>query len=113
MSNSIETQGRQVKDIHKDLVAQLGSMIDEYFHVANTWSEQGGPGFNINARSEWPDNVKWIACYAVTGGSEGHYIHVDVIYTDQRRDMAFMGKTFQGMAHAQAIANRCAELLGA
>jgi hypothetical protein len=27
-----------------------------------------------------PRHLKWLAVFAVTGGSEGHYVHVEIIY---------------------------------
>ena len=55
-----------------------------------------------------PINTHWFACYAVEGGSEGHYIHVDFIVTqdqgEARRKLAFLGKTFLGMDHALRVA---------
>ena len=64
------------------------------------------------------DGYRWWACYAVTGGSEGHYIHIDLAsgYGEQYTGTTFhviTGKTFMGMEHALKVANRCAELLGA
>ncbi len=64
-----------------------------------------------------------VACFAVTGGSEGHYIHVELLGWDEEqsrrtgqsvgtRVLVFIGKTFQGLAHAQALASRLAVLLG-
>lgn len=69
----------------------------------------------------WPDSVRHIACYAVTGGSEGHYVHVDVLHDYMHTVVGhirvargiFLAKTFRGMAHAQKMATRIAELLGA
>lgn len=55
---------------------------------------------------------RWIACFAVTGDSEGHYIHVEVV-KDDSRELIFLGKTFQGMEHAYRIALVCARILGA
>lgn len=100
--------------------------IDEYFH---------GPDVDALV----PHNFRWIACYAVTGGSEGHYIHIDFMvpvdmitaeegeYGDpeHKHDVSVnhcglwrmvrlaLGKTFRGMDHACDIARRCAVLLGA
>jgi len=99
----IEVEGRMLKDIHKDLKTALRDMVDEYFNLAT-------PSLT---KEKWPRFVKWIACYAVTGASEGHYVHVDLIYHDNSRQLVFLGKTFQGMQHAQAIAAKCAEELGA
>ncbi len=69
----------------------------------------------------WPEGYRWISCYAVTGGSEGHYVHIDLIFNIEHTAIGpirtplgmFLAKTFQGMEHAQKIATRCATLLGA
>ena len=86
-------------------------VIDEYF----------SPGWYTSEKraNEPVPRARWIACYAVTGGSEGHYIHVDLIvdggadgYERHAIPLA-LGKTFRGMAHAQRIASLCAAFLGA
>ena len=94
-------QGQLISEIAKELAPHINHLVDEYF---STDHEMKG--------KRWPKNVRWVACYAVTGGSEGHYIHIDAIF-DGQRQMIFLGKTFQGMQHAQKIANLCANLLGA
>ena len=77
-------------------------------------------GFDIMPRAEgfersrdlsWPD-YRWIACFAVTGSNEGHYIHIEAI-KDNRRELIYVAKTFQGMGRAFEIARACAEILGA
>lgn len=54
---------------------------------------------------------RWIACYAVEGGNEGHYIHVATIFDNTsehwKTETVFMGKTFMGMDHALNVANIC------
>ena len=107
--------GRTMVNIYGQLVKRLGDMVDEYFHLAIEISYAPN-----RADIEWPTRIRWLACYAVTGGSEGHYVHIDALMVeDEGRDQhlvvrpLFLGKTFQGMAHAQAIAAKCAELLGA
>lgn len=111
----IETEGRLVRDVYDELRRSLGELVDEYFHIASSQTETPISGWSAGlvSMATWPDRVRWIACYAVTGGSEGHYIHVDLIYYDKRRDLVFLGKTFQGMEHAQKIAAKCADELGA
>ncbi len=103
------TETDTVADVHRKLrdvlVEEL--LIDEYFSVPNM-AEQ--------PFLELLKSYRWIACFAVTGGSEGHYIHVDLIggYDLDGTGTAlhlFTGKTFLGLAHAHTIANRCAELL--
>ena len=76
-------------------------------------------GFSLSASREiengtmWPLKYAWVACYAVTGGSEGHYIHIDVITRDDKRILMSLGKTFEGMERALEIANACSIHLGA
>lgn len=110
--------------------AECVTMIDEYF------SGPDKPGDLV------PHDVRWIACYPVTGGSEGHYVHVEFAskVTELRgiapelpndfgegvklfhlagREPVWkitrlaLGKTFHGFDHAAEMARRCAKLLGA
>ncbi len=79
-------------------------LIDEYF-------EPGCELAHDNTFDEpMPRNVRWVAAWAVTGGSEGHYIHVELVYED-RRVLLALGKTFLGWDHAWTIAKRAAQLL--
>ena len=78
-------------------------LLDEYFSLVCRW--------DVDVTSSWPERYRWIACYPVTGDSEGHYVHIDIIYHDQSRQMFVLAKTFQGMNHAWQIARRVAELL--
>ena len=103
------SQTDTVADVFRKLRAVLDEekLIDEYFSVS-------GPSDQLF----WSlvESHRWIACYAVTGGSEGHYVHIDLIdgYDHDwtgRVVHLITGKTFLGLAYAQTIANRCAELL--
>ena len=85
-------------------------LIDEYFSP----NEQPCRGkiFETIERGSY----RWIACYAVTGGSEGHYIHIDAVsgYSDGNVGECLhllTGKTFLGLDHAIKIAGRCTQLL--
>lgn len=58
---------------------------------------------------------RWIAVYPVTGSSEGHYIHVDLIHQTDREEFRtplFLVKTFMGHAAAVAVAAELSRLLG-
>jgi hypothetical protein len=88
----------------------------EGIHAPSWQTFRGQKGNEI----EWPERARGVACYAVTGGSEGHYVHVDVTLPDHHPEVGcrsvlpvFLCKTFQGMAHAQKMAAKLAELLGA
>jgi hypothetical protein len=103
------TETDTVADVFRKLrdVLDEEKLIDEYFSVSN-----------MAEKPFWKllESYRWIACYAVTGGSEGHYVHVDLIggYDLDGTGTTLhliTGKTFLGLAHAHKIANRCAELL--
>ena len=93
---------KTIKDVHRLLKAELASQIDEYFDVFPT----------LNPEEPFPKGR--IACFAVTGANEGHYIHVEVIHRDTREaTLLFLGKTFAGWDHAWKMTETCARLLGA
>jgi hypothetical protein len=77
----------------------------------------GGLGpFGVDNSRSWHANHPNcnLVVYAVRGGSEGHYIHVDVNFVDDgnsRRDIVMLGKTFAGMSDAVQIAAFVAEVL--
>jgi hypothetical protein len=74
----------------------------------------------------WPKH-RWIACYVVTGGSEGYYVHVDIVYGGQDviidqygknkdvwcRRLIFLGKLLSDHNMAWEIAKACGNHLGA
>ena len=99
---------RKTAEILRELNERLeaeGNKPDEY-------------GFSLSVSREieaqyWPLRFAWVACYAVTGGSEGHYIHIDVITREDKRILMSLGKTFEGMERALQIANACTMHLGA
>lgn len=65
----------------------------------------------------WPD-ARRIIVFPVTGGSEGHYVHVAAIIRNpdyqRHQEIITLGlcKTFRGWEHACLIANEAARLLG-
>ena len=56
-----------------------------------------------------------LAVYAVTGTSEGHYVHIDLIGSpgDNQVEHMAMVKTFSGWEKASLIAQAAGRLLGA
>ena len=96
---------RTIGEIFKELSQRLKEnnlWPDEYFQVTTDWD------YDI----PFPE-FHWISCFAVTGGSEGHYIHIEII-NDDRRKLIYLGKTlFQGMDFAYDVARACAKHLGA
>jgi len=119
-------RGRKVVDIARDLKAILEAegLVDESFGLYIGWQHEhaksGVPYWQGGCDEvEWPNDYRWIACYAVMGDSEGHYIHIELVRQGKGCDdpdtheLVFLGKTFQGLDHAYALAKRTAELLGA
>lgn len=112
----IYTGNISIKEVYKQLKERLekdGLLPDEYFSISCS--------YDYKEDAPFPDNYRWIACYAVTGGSEGHYIHVDIlaplelspIKTIRESKLIYLGKTFQGFDFAARVAVACAKHLGA
>lgn len=73
--------GIQSRRVFSDLVNKLGALEpDEYFTLQRDFEGKTFPDFN------------WVAVYCVPGGSEGTYMHIDIINGD-KRVMWAMGKT--------------------
>lgn len=81
---------------------QLPPGIDEYFHT----------GLHVDGERPWPDGR--MVVYVVTGGSEGHYIHVDVHSSDHVpiHETLMLGKTFAGWEAAWDAARVIGNALG-
>jgi len=94
---------------HKGCGGEYSWFLDEYFH--------GPDPLERTNKNPVPHNWRWIACYPVTGGSEGHYVHVEFIVDNGKAGLEHvrlaLGKTFKGFDHAAEMARRCARLLGA
>lgn len=117
----VRVAGRPVPEVMADLERALSAedLVDEYFALGLPYK------YDLDRKPytpmDWPENCRWIACYATTGGSEGHYVNVDIILdngkqgkeADWLRVSIATIKTFKGMEHARKIAARCADLLGA
>ena len=58
----------------------------------------------------FPD-FRWIAVFAVTGGSEGYYVHVETII-DEKRELIFLAKTLLDREHSFQIVRALSEILG-
>jgi len=108
-------RNRTIQEIYDELVKRLKKdrlYPDEYFEIVgcsccSSWGEREFPRFRT------------IACYPVTGASEGHYIHVDaLVFREDIRSRLlecvpiFLGKTFQGFEFAAQVAAACAKHLG-
>lgn len=125
-------EGVPMGEVWRELVKRLEAeeLTDESFSIHPAWIYTHGEHAREelgNSRSprryevaEFPVGYRWIASYAVTGTSEGWYVHTTAVYQREddegdyeRHNPLFLGKTFKGMEHAYALARRVAELLGA
>lgn len=81
---------------------ELPRGLDEYFRLS----------IYLDESREWPDGRMIV--YVVTGGSEGHYLHVDVVSTTHARvsESLFLGKTFAGWDAAWDAAKLIGKALG-
>ncbi len=110
---------RTVGEVFEELQGRLkaeGLLPEEYFDLVYSSVTRGA---RPEPRAEFPD-CRTIACYPVTGRSEGYYIHVDALVARHGKEgffieavPLFLGKTFQGFDFAAAVANACAKHLGA
>jgi hypothetical protein len=58
---------------------------------------------------------RWIAVFPVTGGNEGHYVHIDLVWQEDYREgriSLFLLKTFGGHDAAVKLAGLLARVLG-
>lgn len=73
-------------------------------------------GVDVSMDTEFPFlSTDWIACYVVTGGSEGYYVHVDVIPRDEgrRSHTIFLAKFLTTQDEALGFCNLLTKVLGA
>jgi len=98
----VHTQPKKISQVAAWIQAELqkkGIDLTEYDYFS--WDNPGDP---------WPIDAWRVACFAVTGGSEGHYIHITALHRGEVKSLA-VGKTFMGFEHAHKLSNALAELL--
>jgi hypothetical protein len=105
--------GKEVPRSITEICGDLNPRVRELIKEANDHFEGFSDTSWMNEGCKtWPEKYRWISVYPVTGNSEGHYIHVDVI-NGKNRHMVMMSKTFGGWEVACQIANAAGKLLGA
>lgn len=93
----------------QELFEELGARLkaedlvpDEYFSICTSARNP--------ENQPLPTDSPRFMCFAVRGGSEGHYIHVGFVYDGKYQDL-FLGKTLRegpdGLDYALQIANAC------
>ena len=97
-------QGRLLSDIRAELIEELkqAGLYDELDYFSTLPRDKS---------ARCPLDYKVIACFAVVGGSEGHYIHVESQDGEKNSQLIFLGKTFSGPQHALAVSNLLTHLL--
>jgi len=98
---------RKTSEVIRSLNAELKRSCPEFANI-----EYGFTTDSYRAPLLWPDS-RWLAIYVVTGGSEGHYIHIDAIYKDGKVQQVSLAKLLSGQDDAFAVSNMATRLLGA
>lgn len=118
--NGIKWTAEGLCDFGKDVAAAMNAeKADDGSRLCDE-----GFGYEHAAPVDWPDGYRWVVCYYVTGSSEGHYVHLDVMrgyrsgdgmMTALVGDVIHVGmcKTFLGAERAAEIARRCSLIAGA
>lgn len=103
-----------IEELNQRLYLVLADDTGEEFRGENGFS--AWPIYPREDNPPWPE-ARWIACFAVEGGSEAHWVHIEATalvmegrgQTDQRQLMGTF-KTFGGLERAleiAAISARC------
>lgn len=110
---------RTYGDLYRHVKAALAASTLANGEVATREIEYTGltARFDGHESQQLPD-YRWVACYAVTGGSEGYYVHVDLIVDTLTArgfslDRTITIKTFASMDVACELARILTYALGA
>jgi len=93
---------KTVQEVFDELEARLKTdklLPDEYFTIS--------PEYDRCPEMETPKDWWRIACFAVKGVNEGHYVHIGIIRAGGEYRDLFLGKTFQGLDYALKVAGAC------
>jgi len=119
-------QSRTLGEVYGDLAERVYALDNDdecvewvAFHAASISNRDEAAAQPFPGHGREPGDLMVVACYAETGGSEGHVVRVELIlfHTDIakarigiREVMPFACiKTFGGMDHATALARRCTD----
>jgi hypothetical protein len=94
-----KVRNKTYEEVYKDVVELLKeqNLWDDldYFHLRD---------LIVKKEEDFPD-WRFVKCYAVVGGSEGHYVHVEVEPLAGDTKCVFLGKTFAGIDYALKVSN--------
>ena len=113
----LDLRGKTVAQVHDEIrdILKAEGLMDESFNVSVLWRYDHARG---PEGTPWPTDYRWVACFPVTGTSEAHYVHCELLYprplplNSDTRVPIFLAKTFRGWDHAWELAKRLGELLG-
>lgn len=103
------TRRKTVDEVYDEILA-LAGRTEDGSTVVDGADDHFGIYPNVARGRAWPEGR--IVVYAVTGGSEGHWVHVEVQTSDGRPELLLLGKGFAGADAAWALARRLADILG-
>lgn len=116
-----------LRQFHERVKAHLkrtrwtGAAADEEYPSLYQRLDYLSPNHREHMMDEQLPYLRGFACYAVTGGSEGHYIHVETVGHEEdhttrpkaiRRHL-LLAKTFDGFDCAYEVAREIARYIGA
>ena len=101
VQNEVGKPMTEVMKFFEQEIAKAGINLDEfdYFQASCLGPEN------------WPVLYRRIVAFAIPGGSEGHYIHLDIYTMDGSVENLVLGKTFMGMDHALELSNCLSRIL--
>ena len=111
-NHDLSADGIEFEDTRPTLGAIMRQIIDAENNACNIsdprsrkfncgpWDEYITYGLGVDGKlspeTRWPDGYRWVAVYPVHGGSEGIYLHVDLIFQQdgkETRQNIFLAKT--------------------
>lgn len=102
---------KTVNEVCGEILALLSHDAGDGFAVVDGADDSFGVFPAIDGTRPWPEGR--ITVFAVTGSSEGHYVHVEVQAGDGRAELLLLGKGFGGADAAWTLARQLAGILRA
>lgn len=106
---------KTIREVFEEVRAAIATPVEYSPGCGIFWEWGEGCNEYMNVPSWVDDTREWpkgrLVVFAVTGGSEGHYVHVEVQDDDNRSELLFLGKTFDGWDPAWTFAKRLAKVL--
>jgi hypothetical protein len=99
--NEVGKPMEEVMEFLKQEITNAGINLEEYDYF------QAG----CLGPENWPVLYRRIVAFAIPGGNEGHYIHLDIYAMDGKVETIVLGKTFMGMDHALELSNCLSRIL--